>query len=181
MFGKVKAFLIIGLFLLVLGGCTVFSDSDAKVTTTPEASVSASVSPSPAPSVSISYLPNSDEIQAYIISGTDFSKQAVIFEIDADLPLEEVIEIYFDTLEDEGFYLRICDAYFKDDGAYIDFDERFYPGSVNRNYEKELLDCIAQTILDNYRDIREVYYLIDGSFYVTDNIDLKDGKCYISK
>lgn len=123
-----------------------------------------------------------EEIIIYSLNSGTLEKVALTINIDnSDFELTDLLKKITAALEDESFLVSVRTAYFDKTTAIVDFTENGAPGNVASNYEAIILDCISQSIIENYDECTAVIFRINGSEYKTQNFSLNVDEAYMVK
>ncbi len=186
---KKTVFFIIGIvFVIWLAGCLAPRGEDGKEKNpTPTVSVPATETPSATPSVTTPDIkeeipvPKADII-IYSLDSDNFEKIAIQVKVDAEkITLFDLVKKITVSLGDESFTVEVKNAFFEKTKAIVDFEPEGAPGFTSPNYESSLLDCIAQSIIENYESCTAVVFRINGEAYVSDNFNFGINDAYMIK
>lgn len=123
-----------------------------------------------------------ENITIYSLDSAGFEKIAISVKVENEpITLFELAKKISGSLEDESFSVKIKNAYFEKTTAVVDFEKDGAPGFSSPNYESSLLDCIAQSIIENYENCTAVVFRIDGEAYVSDNFTFGIDEAYLIK
>lgn len=125
------------------------------------------------------------EVSIYTLNPATLEKQAVTVlaadkhELTPDFIVEQVVA----SMEDEGFYLGINGITLVDkDGVRIDFQSDAAPvTNVGASVEGSIIDCLAQSILDNLPQYKKIYISIDGGAYQSGHLELDLDEVYLGR
>ncbi len=141
--------------------------------------------PTTAPTVSptISEIPEpKNDIIIYSLNSENFEKVAIPVMIDTGkITLYDLVKKISVALEDESFSVKVSNARFEKTTAIVDFAADGTPGAGSPNYEASILDCIAQSIIENYESCTAVVFRIDGKEYVSSNFSFGIDEAYMIK
>ncbi len=180
--------LIMGiLFTVVLAGCLSTAGNNQPENNTPTKKIQAETTFTPLPTLTPDPT-NRDtpeiknEIIIYTLNPSTLEKVAVTVNTDtSDFSLEDLVKKITDALEDESFLVSVKSAYFEKTVAIVDFSKNGAPGNGASAYETTVLDCISQSIMENYDECTAVIFRIDGGAYKTPNLSLNEDEAYMVK
>ena len=170
------------LFVVGLAGCL---SAGEELILTPTPLVSATpvpATPTPAPVTTPSLNSEADTAIIYVLNPNTYEKKAITIAIEnKSLSLLEFATVITDSLEDESFTVDLKEAYYEKTVAVVDFSKEGAPGVSNPDCEAALLDCIGQSIIDNYDGCSAVVFRIDGEAYRTANLSLERDEAYLTR
>ena len=175
---------VIGIFLVVcLAGCLrKTQENDLKPTSAPLNTEIPTSVPTPTDSVSNEIPELKNDIIIYSLNSVDFSKVAIPVMIDSEkLTLFDLVKKITVALEDESFSVKVGNARFEKTTAIVDFVPEGSPGVSSPTYEASILDCFAQSIIENYESCTAVVFRIDGKEYVSSNFHFEIDEAYLIK
>lgn len=178
--------LIMGiLFTVALAGCLSAAEEQSGNTTTPKIQAETTFTPLPtfAPDYTNTDIPEiKNEIIIYTLNPSTLEKVAVTVNTDtSEFSLSDLVKKITDALEDESFLVSVKSAYFEKTVAIVDFSKNGAPGNGASSYEITVLDCISQSIMENYDECTAVIFRIDGGAYKTSNLSLNADEAYMVK
>ncbi len=173
---------IIGIFLVIgLAGCLSRTPSPEKEPT-PSVTAPVTLTPTPASDTKEEIPVPKNDIIIYSLDSEKFEKIAIPVKMDAGtITLFDLAKKIAGSLEDESFSVKIKDSHFEKTTAIVDFSADGAPGISSPAYEASLLDCIAQSIIENYESCTAVVFRIDGQAYVTSNFSFGIDEAYLIK
>ena len=177
---------IIGIvFVIGLAGCLRGREPISAPTPTPTPTavpVSPTSAPTNTPGGKEEIPVPKNDIIIYSLDSDNFEKIAISVKVETgSITLFELAKKIANSLEDESFSVKINDAYFEKTTAIVDFSSDGAPGISAPNYEISLLDCIGQSIIENYDNCTAVVFRIDGKAYVTENFSFGIDEAYLIK
>ncbi|MCR5584731.1 MAG: hypothetical protein K6F63_04770 [Lachnospiraceae bacterium] len=123
-----------------------------------------------------------NDIIIYSLNSDNFEKVAIPVMIDAGkITLFDLVKKITIALEDESFSVKVTNARFEKTTAIVDFSADGTPGASSPNYEASILDCIAQSIIENYESCTAVVFRIEGKEYVSSNFSFGIDEAYLIK
>ncbi len=182
---------LIGIVLVIaLAGC-LSKTRNTVISPVPTAASTPAVTVPTDPSSSL-YIPTGspkeeiplpkDDIIIYSLNPDNFEKIAISVKVESEtITLFDLAKKIAGSLEDESFSVKVKDAYFEKTTAVVDFSEEGAPGVSSPNYEANLLDCIAQSIIENYESCTAVVFRIDGGAYKSTNFSYGIDEAYLIK
>ncbi len=189
---KKTVYFVIGIvFVIWLAGCLSPSgktnESTPTPTPTPTVAPTYTVAPSTTPIESQNDtkeeipVPKADII-IYSLDSDNFEKIAIQVKVDAEkITLFDLVKKITVSLGDESFSVEVKNAFFEKTKAIVDFEPTGAPGVTSPNYESSLLDCIAQSIIENYESCTAVVFRINGEAYVSENFKFGINDAYMIK
>ncbi|MCR5685435.1 MAG: hypothetical protein K6G81_08485 [Lachnospiraceae bacterium] len=110
-------------------------------------------------------------LRYYVVNGNGQLERATsLVKGGTQITPELVLDFLLDSLEDESIVLKVDGIEIKDKVCVISFDDSIYSVAASgARMENAVLDAIAQSILDNVKDVLGVSYRIKGDQYITDN------------
>lgn len=121
-------------------------------------------------------------VEYYTVSlATDnVSTVRVVLDADTEISPALIVDLLIDSLEDEAIELSVDYVKAEDNICIISFDNSIYSISkLGTDFEYRVLDCVAQSILDNIEGCIGVVYRINGNSYSTGNITLGVDEIYM--
>ncbi|MCR5824756.1 MAG: hypothetical protein K6G60_10035 [Lachnospiraceae bacterium] len=176
---------IVGLiFVTLLAGCLT-SSRERMITPTPAEQIDVHYTPAPGtPTATPEDIPPipKDDIIIYSLDSENLQKIAIPFKIEpGSITLFELVKKIVSSLEDESFSVNIKNAYFEKSMAIVDFAEDGAPGIKYPDYEVAVLDCIAQSIIENYENCTAVIFRVNGEAYSSGNLSFGADEAYLIK
>ena len=178
---------IIGIFFVIgLAGCLSQGSRNEKPSPTPTINVSPTSAPIATPTQDTDQkeeipVPKTDII-IYSLDSDNFEKVAIPIKMDSGtITLFDLVKKIAGSLEDESFSVKVKDSHFEKTTAIVDFSADGAPGISSPNYEVSLLDCIAQSIIENYENCTAVVFRINGNAYKTTNFSFGIDEAYLIK
>jgi hypothetical protein len=177
---------IIGLiFVVCLAGCLSGKNRN-EITPTPFVTVTITSTPSTVPTqagdVKEEIPEPKNDIIIYSLDSENFEKIAIPVKIEAGkITLFDFVNKITVALADESFSVVAKNAYFEKTTAIVDFSADGAPGVSSPGFEASLLDCIAQSIIENYDSCTAVIFRIDGGAYKTSNYSFNLDEPYLIK
>lgn len=108
------------------------------------------------------------ELSLYTIDGQTAEKVALTAVVSANREItpEFIVEKVVDSMADETFMIGIDSVSTQDDAIIVSFLENQPPVvNVGSSVEGEILDAIAQSLLDNLKEYSKVIYRVMGNAY----------------
>ncbi|MBP5159273.1 MAG: GerMN domain-containing protein [Lachnospiraceae bacterium] len=112
--------------------------------------------------------------------------ETAFVETDRELVPDQIMEFIIDSMSDRSIdidYEEVTES--GEDGAKVltvDFTSSIRNvGSYGGEFERLLLDAVAQSLLDNIPDSMHISFLIEGEAYKTDNCDFEKGYFYMDR
>ncbi|MBQ3912604.1 MAG: hypothetical protein II694_06505 [Lachnospiraceae bacterium] len=97
-------------------------------------------------------------------------RSTVMVRDDTDITPALVIDFIVDSLKDESLNLSFDGIEYEDGVCVVDFDDSIYTiAGKSADLEDAILDCIAQSVLDNVDGCMSVIYRIHNEAYSTVN------------
>lgn len=125
------------------------------------------------------------EVSIYTLNPATLEKQAItVLAADKkELTPEFIIEQVVVAMEDEGFFLGINDIVLVGtDGVRIDFQSDAVPVvNVDASVEGFIIDCLAQSILDNLSQYKKIYISIEGGPYRNGHLERELDEVYLGR
>ncbi len=186
---------IIGLiWVLCLAGCLSENEIDIPTPTPVITSTPTPTSPNPTfktptstptsiPTNSSEEMPKpKNDITIYSLNSKNFQKVAISVKVDAStITLFQLVEKITASLEDESFFVKAEDAHFEKTTAIVSFSKEGAPTVGSSEYESSILDCIAQSIIDNYDSCTAVIFRIEDKAYESANFTFGIDEAYLIK
>jgi hypothetical protein len=98
-------------------------------------------------------------------------------EVTAEFIVSEVVKVF----EENGLTVGINSVTTKNDTIYVDFQSDKAPlVNVGSGVEATILDCIAQSLVDNLEGHNKVVYHVDGKAYESGHIVLELNDVYLN-
>ncbi len=107
-------------------------------------------------------------------------------ETDSELLPDQVMEFIIDSMSDHSIDIDYEEITISGEDESkvltVDFDQSIKDVSpYGEEFERLLLDAVAQSMLDNFPECRHISYLIGGEAYKTDNCDFEKGYFYMDR
>lgn len=97
-------------------------------------------------------------------------RSTVMVRDDTDITPALVIDCIVDSLKDESLNLSFDGVEYSDGVCVVDFDDSIYTiAGKSADLEDAILDCIAQSVLDNVEGCMKIIYRIHNEAYSTVN------------
>ena len=95
----------------------------------------------------------------------------VMVSADTEMTPALVLDYIVESLNDESLSLSFDDIKYSDGVCIVDFDDSIYTiAGKSSELELAILDCIAQSVLDNVEGCKQVIYRIHDRAYSTANL-----------
>ncbi len=125
-------------------------------------------------------------IGIYIPDETTFEIVSVdtLVDVTDGFDIKDVLDAITLELGAQGIDLTIGDIRVDGDKATVDIqaDNAFQPmGNVGSDLEAALLDCMAYSILDNFEEVNEVYYSVNGGDYSSGHNEFAKDEVYLKR
>ncbi|MBR6396491.1 MAG: GerMN domain-containing protein [Lachnospiraceae bacterium] len=130
--------------------------------------------------------PTAKKIGIYTIEDESLDTVSIetVVEYKDELKVEDVITAVVSELEDHDIDIKIGSVTNEGNKVTIDLkaDDSFLPfGSLGSSAEGSVLDCLSYSVFDNFSDVKEVYFLVNGEAYETGHIELKKDEPYLTR
>lgn len=174
--------------IMLMVGCNKDSNNNANPTPSNKITEVASVTPE-VKSNKISAEPTlplteTKDISIYSINSETIEKEAVTALVPADTEItpEFIVNTVVDSMADESFMIGIDSVTTNNDVVIVSFlDDQPPVVNVGAGAEGEILDAIAQSLLDNLPDYNKVIFQIKGEAYVTGHYQFEKDHVYMEK
>ena len=182
-----KLLCFISVFLLVFTAASCGSKKDPALTQEEiNARILESENQSGEGNVTPEGAPSAKKIGIYTLEDESLDTVSVetVVEYKDELKVEDVVAAVVSELEDHDIDVKIGSVTNEGNKVTIDLsaEDSFLPfGSLGSSAEGSVLDCLSYSIFDNFSDIKEVYFLVNGEAYETGHIELKKDEPYLTR
>lgn len=124
------------------------------------------------------------EVTIYTLNPDSLEKEAVTVLVTSEdeLTPDFIVEQVVDAMEDEGFFLGVNDIILEGDSVRIDFKSDAAPViDVGASVEGSIIDCLAQSILDNLPQYKKIYISIEGGPYYSGHLEFELDDVYLGR
>ena len=129
-------------------------------------------------------LAGNKEMMIYSINSDTMEKESItaLISADAEITPQLIVEKVVDSLEDASFLVGIDEVTTSDETIIVSFEKELAPVSdVDKQIETEILDVVAQSLLDNLEGYSKVVFRVMGEAYQSNHRTLGIDQVYLEK
>ncbi len=122
------------------------------------------------------------EVYIYTFNETSFNVESAValVPVDQELTPELVVDTVVDSFADRLVEVGIDEVITKDDTVIVSFKEETAPYmNTGSGLEGSILDSIAQSLVDNFKEYPKVIFRVDGKAYASGHFEYGIDEVYL--